>query len=460
VLLVIAFHAGVPLPGGFLGVDVFFAISGFVITRMLLQELETTGRLDLPRFYARRVKRLLPAMALMVTVVAALGTLASTAAGQRDAGFTGAAASMFGANIRLALQATGYFDVRATLDPFLHTWSLGVEEQFYLFFPVLLVAGWFFAARRAVLTGALLAICAGSLALSFALAGGLLVADSGLAGRLAFYGSPVRAWEFAAGALVALAASRAAKLSPGAVRILSIAGLAAVALAARRGDANDLAQALWPASGWAAPVAAAASLLPAWASYRYVENPIRFSGIGGRRVVGLAAVCIAVPIAASGLLVVERTLRGMESMKSWQRSQALHADVMRGCDHASPAQGQEAPCTWTVTASKGDVVLFGDSNAGQFTEPVVRAANLAGFDATVTTHASCPPLGLRVAQAGGEVRACAEFGAETVKRLVAARPSLVILAARTDKYLRDSTILVRLNAAGVPVLLVRGARAG
>jgi peptidoglycan/LPS O-acetylase OafA/YrhL len=140
VLLVIAFHAGVPLPGGFLGVDVFFAISGFVITRMLLHELETTGRLDLPRFYARRVKRLLPAMALMVTVVAALGTLASTAAGQRDAGFTGAAASMFGANIRLALQATGYFDVRATLDPFLHTWSLGVEEQFY-FFPVLLVAG-------------------------------------------------------------------------------------------------------------------------------------------------------------------------------------------------------------------------------------------------------------------------------------------------------------------------------
>jgi hypothetical protein len=320
----------------------------------------------------------------------------------------------------------------------------------------------------------------------------------------------VRAWEFAAGALVALAASRAAKLSPGAVRILSIAGLAAVALAARRGDANDLlavggacvllaagagrrlgasralearpvvwvgdlsyslylwhwplivfAQALWPASGWAGPVAAAASLLPAWASYRYVENPIRFSGIGGRRVVGLAAVCIAVPIAASaGLLVVERTLRGMESIKSWQRSQALHADVMRGCDHASPAQGQEAPCTWTVTASRGDVVLFGDSNAGQFTEPVVRAANLAGFDATVTTHASCPPLGLRVAQAGGEVRACAEFGAESVKRLVAARPSLVILAARTDKYLRDSTILVRLNAAGVPVLLVRGARAG
>jgi peptidoglycan/LPS O-acetylase OafA/YrhL len=528
VLLVIAFHAGVPLPGGFLGVDVFFAISGFVITRMLLHELETTGRLDLPRFYARRVKRLLPAMALMVTVVAALGTLASTAAAQRDAGLTGAAASVFGANIRLALQATGYFDARATLDPFLHTWSLGVEEQFYLFFPALLVAGWLFAARRTVVTGALLAICAASLALSFALAGGLLVADSGLASRLAFYGSPVRAWEFAAGALVALAAPRAAKLSPGAVRILGVAGLAAVALAARRTDANDLlavagacvllaagagrrlgasralearpvvwlgdlsyslylwhwplivfAQALWPGSGWAAPVAAAASLLPAWASYRYVENPIRFSGIGGRRVVTLAAACIAVPIAASaGLLAAERMLSGTESMKSWERSQALHADVMRGCDQAAPAQGRAAPCTWTVPAAKGEVVLFGDSNAGQFTEPVVRAANRAGFDATVTTHASCPPLGLRVAQAGGEVKACDTFGVDTVKRLVASRPSLVVLAARTDKYLRDSafglggelthdsdrkavlwnsslrTILARLNAAHVPVVLV------
>jgi hypothetical protein len=313
------------------------------------------------------------------------------------------------------------------------------------------------------------------------------------------------------------------------VRILGVAGLAAVALAARRGDANDLlavggacvllaagagrslgasrllaarpavwvgdlsyslylwhwplivfAQALWPGTVWAAPVAAAASLLPAWASYRYVENPIRFSSaIGGTRVVALAAVCIAVPIAASaGLLAVERTLRGTESMKSWQRSQVLHADVMRGCDSASPAQGQEAPCTWTVPASKGEVVLFGDSNAGQFTEPVVRAANRAGFDATVTTHASCPPLGLRVAQAGGEVRACAEFGTATVKRLAAARPSLVILAARTDKYLRDPafglgselthdtdgkralwnrslrSVLARLNAAGVPVVLV------
>ena len=142
VLLVVAFHAGLPVPGGFSGVDVFFAISGFVITGTLLRELTSAGRIDLPRFYARRVRRLLPALALMVTVVAVLGTLASPLATQRTGALTGIAASVFAANIYLYQLPTGYFDVSANLDPLLHTWTLAVEEQFYLVFPALLLLGW------------------------------------------------------------------------------------------------------------------------------------------------------------------------------------------------------------------------------------------------------------------------------------------------------------------------------
>jgi hypothetical protein len=95
ILLVVAFHAGLPVPGGFMGVDVFFAISGFVITAMLVAELEPSGRLDLPRFYVRRARRLLPALALMLTFVLLAGALISPLATQHMTALTGVAASVF-----------------------------------------------------------------------------------------------------------------------------------------------------------------------------------------------------------------------------------------------------------------------------------------------------------------------------------------------------------------------------
>src|SRR6478672_383030 len=122
VLMVVLFHAGGSwLPGGFVGVDVFFAISGFVITSSLVTELTAEHRIDLPRFYLRRARRLLPALAVVVTFVSIAGVLLDPIAATHMAGMTGVFATVFSANVYLWSLPTGYFDVSTQLNPLLHT---------------------------------------------------------------------------------------------------------------------------------------------------------------------------------------------------------------------------------------------------------------------------------------------------------------------------------------------------
>lgn len=121
VLLVVAFHAGLDLPGGFVGVDVFFVLSGFVITTLLLTELDGSGHVRLRTFYARRARRLLPALAVTVVVVVVAGlVLLSPLGPRRQTAATGAAASVFAANIQLSNASTGYFDVAPDANALLH----------------------------------------------------------------------------------------------------------------------------------------------------------------------------------------------------------------------------------------------------------------------------------------------------------------------------------------------------
>ncbi len=151
VVAVVAFHAGLPVPGGYVGVDVFFVISGFVITAMLMREHARSGRLSLGSFYRRRVTRLLPALALMVTVTLVLtAILGSPFNGQQEiTALTGAGAVLAVANVVLALRTGGYFETPPTANPLLNTWSLSVEEQFYLVFPFVLVVLWWVSRRWA-----------------------------------------------------------------------------------------------------------------------------------------------------------------------------------------------------------------------------------------------------------------------------------------------------------------------
>lgn len=203
ILAVVLVHAGVTwLPGGFVGVDVFFVISGFLITAHLLREAEATGRIDLIAFWARRLRRLFPALVAATVATCVIAALIFSPLELRGLAFEGGATVLSVANILFAQQATDDFGHDVQQSPLLHMWSLGAEEQFHLALPivVLIVA---FAARRlrmklrTVLAVALVAVFVVSLAAS------VYVTDNHP--FWAFYTLPTRAWEFTVGGLVALA---------------------------------------------------------------------------------------------------------------------------------------------------------------------------------------------------------------------------------------------------------------
>jgi len=267
VLVVLLFHANLlGLVGGYVGVDVFFVISGFLITGLLLRERERTGRIGLLHFYARRVRRLLPAafVVLVITLIAAMNLVAPL---DRPAvGLDGAAAALSVANVRFALAAGDYFASVTTPSPFLHFWSLAVEEQFYLVWPalILLVArGGGSTARRVGL--ALVGIVVASFAAN------VLITD--LAANWAFYSLPTRAWELGLGGLLAVGSATLLRVPGFVVGLAGWVGLAAVAVAVMTFDST-------------LPFPGVAALLPVAGTVLLIASGTRRLGPG--RLLGIA----------------------------------------------------------------------------------------------------------------------------------------------------------------------------
>jgi peptidoglycan/LPS O-acetylase OafA/YrhL len=253
------------LPGGFVGVDVFFVISGFLITRQLADELDRTGRISLTRFWARRIRRILPAaLTVLLASLALVVLVLPRLAWQNNLSDITAAAAYF-ENWQLAAHAVDYLAAENSPTLVQHYWSLSVEEQFYILWPVLplLAVAVSRRVRGARVRGWLVLLLALASTASFAISLNWTAADS----STAFFATPARAWEFGVGGLVGVLLPRISSALDGRWRaLLSWAGLALIGyslFAITKDDAFPGAIALLPVAGAALFLAAELPSSPA-----------------------------------------------------------------------------------------------------------------------------------------------------------------------------------------------------
>jgi peptidoglycan/LPS O-acetylase OafA/YrhL len=254
VLLVVAYHAGVPgISGGYIGVDVFFVISGFLITGQLVRAQERDGRIDFAGFYAGRVRRLLPSAAVVVVATLIAGRLLLSPFEIRSLLKDALGSAFYVVNYRFAVQGTVYQEFAAAPSALLHLWSLCVEEQFYLLWPALIAVCAVIGRRhgRRALGAALIVAAAISLAVSIATTPG----DP----SMAYFSLQTRMWEFCFGAGIALAADHLSRLPRPAAELLSWAGFAAIAVTGVTYDAGTP----FPGSAALLPVLGAAAVIAA-----------------------------------------------------------------------------------------------------------------------------------------------------------------------------------------------------
>ncbi|GAA1631173.1 acyltransferase family protein [Actinoplanes couchii] len=490
VLLVVLAHVGVPgTAGGFLGVDVFFVVSGFLITGLLRREIAGTGRLDLARFYARRMVRLLPVATLVIVVTLAGAWFWSPPV--RFATFAGdaLAASTWTMNLRLDTAGTDYFGDPAP-SPFQHFWSLAVEEQFYLLWPLLLLAR-----SRVLLAGVTVASFAWS-----------LYATS-------YFGSPSRAWELGAGALLALLPFRrepwlgwaglaiitAGALSfdettpwPGVATLVPVLGTVAVIAA----GGNRLLETRpmrwlgrmsygwylwhWPLLVLAAPVslpdrggAAAVALGLAVLSHHLLENPVRRHRLWSVRpklglALGLVLAALAAALAGAGmvrppgipthgsapdtgrvvaaagnpaarlhrLLVDANTATDLPGNLTPDFEEAVAqrlAPQRDGCHVGLTGPFRpRGDCSYT-TGSR-TVVLFGDSHALQWFPTMEELARKRGWRLYSFTRSSCSPAGIALDERRAQSRyvECDRWRADVLARIARLQPAMLVVSSSVN----------------------------
>jgi len=552
VLAVVLFHAQLPgMGGGFVGVDVFFVISGFLITGLLWREANGTGTVRLRRFYGARARRLLPAAAA-VGIVTMIGAALLLPFGQARVAMTdGIASALYVSNYWFILQDVTYFNDAGHLppSPFQHYWSLGVEEQFYLVWPALILGtAWFIRKlrrrNRSQATSSarpylviLTVVAAASFALSFVV--------TYVMPAMAFFSLPTRAWQLAIGGLVALTAGRWRELRPRVAVITGWTGLGLVVLACTCLSGTTLypgIAALLPTLGtalvigagtatptqgcgrllgtppmraigrisyswylWHWPVLIFAPLIAghplgliarltaallsaglAVLTLRWLENPLRFATTlrnspGRSLALGAAATVIAVGTGVALLFTVPAPIGrgtpapqldftatppavpdasvGSADAAVRRAFDQVQAAVMASADigpvpsnldpplaFASAEQNKQSfdgcvrtffqagqpDCATGDTTSATTVTLLGDSHAAMWMPAFQQAATQRRWRLEMIAKAGCPsvdvPITNIVQRLAGSLQKCDEWRAQTLARLRAQRPQLIVLS--------------------------------
>jgi len=471
---VLLYHAKVPgFAGGYVGVDVFFVISGFLITGVLLLDSGRPGGISLRSFYARRVRRILPAATVVILCTVGISAVVAPPFLVQSIAIDGAAAAVYLPNVRFGYQALDYLRDQTNPSPLTHFWSLGVEEQFYLFWPALMIlVGGRRLRSRARLWAALVVVTVSSFAFS------LWLLD--VANFWTFYSLPTRAWQLALGGLLALSTASGTLVTartsqalaglglamilaagllfddstrfPGAAALLPTVGAAAIIAAGTAGSQSGTVRILSTAPFrwlgrisyslylWHLPVL----LLPAQAlqvevpllarialvllavaiatvSWRYIEEPFRrgvlLKGASPLRVVGYAG--------ASALVFAFFCIYIAQDRVPPERD-------YRWTDGAcqSEAVWDRATCVYGEPASSTVVVLLGDSHAAHWFPTLEHLSQRLGWRLIPLTRPGCPTVDATIwGVARNPDTACDRWRESALQRVEAERPDLILVSA-------------------------------
>lgn len=492
---VVAFHFGITgLSGGFVGVDVFFVISGYLITRHLQQEIASRGTVNLWQFYARRARRLLPASLFVILATLLAGYFILSPTEQHLYSKGALFASAYAINLWLIRWSFDYFATDVANNPFLHFWSLSVEEQFYLFWPAVLI---FFAWLRPGKHGVFLLMALAG-AVSFALCWWFTTVSQ----PWAFYFSPLRAWEFAFGGLASMAISENwAKRSryspalgwlgvalivatyltiseedpfPGLIALAPVAGTAMVLLSgAHQGLKGPkvvlalepfqwigkLSYSLylwhWPVIVYALilkPDLTAADRLLCLAltvvlsmfSYHFIENPVRRNSwlmASSGRSLGFAALLTAmgVTLAYGSANLATRNVDPrqrliLESAEQKTAAREVDPECVARLETVEPNA-----CELGVAGSDRTIVLFGDSHADHWSTPLAKIARDRGWRLVTFLKGACPVAKVPVWSWAlkRKFEECESWRNNAIAEIASLKPDLVVISQFSQHYVRN-----------------------
>ena len=479
-LLVVLYHADF-VPGGFIGVDIFYVISGYLITGLILRQIEETGSLNLKNFYQRRIKRLLPASVLVLIITAAISYLILPPIGRAELGRNVLAVGLLVSNYAFAAWETDYQNLGANPSALVHYWSLAVEEQFYLIWPIFILVISKMGLRKIKL--AIFSVFVISLLFS--------IWQTQSSSILAFYSLHTRAWELAAGALILfIPKSFSSKLVkyqqvpflvglgligyaitffnsqtpfPGTAALVPVIGTfllinsignwpKAAGVISNNKTTQWLGAISYSLYLWHWPVLLLPSIyldrplevsekilcviitiVLAHLTYKFVEQPIRYANLDTKTVYKTLAGAFITITAISVVIINSHTtaIYVKEINKSFDLVEITTKPriYFDGCN-AGGGKTVSSKCTYGDLSSSKSIVLFGDSHAAQWFEPLNVIANDYGYQLISLTKSACPAFELpTVSKNSYKDEVCAAWQENSIKRIKELSPEFVIISS-------------------------------